>query len=80
MNIKKTRKIEILGERGLRNRIMIYLDVLRKKEGSSVVTVKMNREQFAQYLCVSRSALSNELNKMNREKIIDFNKDQFEIL
>lgn len=79
-SIKKTRKIEILGERGLRNRIMIYLDVLRKKEGSSVVTVKMNREQFAQYLCVSRSALSNELNKMKREKIIDFNKERFEIL
>ena len=36
-SIKKTRKIEILGERGLRNRIMIYLDVLRmfseKKKG-----------------------------------------------
>lgn len=38
-NIKKTHKIEILGERRLRDRIMIYLDVLRKKEGSSVVTV-----------------------------------------
>ena len=40
----------------------------------------MSREQMAQYLCVNRSALSNELNKMKREKIIDFEKDKFRIL
>ena len=44
------------------------------------MTVKMNREQFAQYLCVSRSALSNELNIMKREGIIDFDKRQFTLL
>ncbi|MDO4485696.1 MAG: helix-turn-helix domain-containing protein [Bacillota bacterium] len=63
-----------------RDRIMVYLNILSRKSGSSVVTVKMNREQQAQFLCVSRSALSNELNKMKREKIIDFNKEKFEIL
>ena len=79
-NIKKMHKIEILAERVLRDRIMVYLNILSKKSGSSVVSLKMNREQLAQYLCVSRSALSNELNKMKKEKLIDFNKDKFEIL
>ena len=40
----------------------------------------MSREQLAQYLCVNRSALSNELSKMKREGLIDFHKDQFTLL
>ena len=76
-SIKKNRKIEILAEKGLRDRILIYLDILCKKAGGPSVIVKMNREQLAQYLCVNRSALSNELNKMKREGIIDFDKRNF---
>ena len=79
-NIKKMHKIEILAEKGLRKRILMYLEILRTKAGSDTVSVKMSREQLAQYLCVNRSALSNELNKMKREKIIDFEKDQFRFL
>ena len=71
-SIKNMYKIEILAERGLRQRILLYLHILQKKSGTKKVSVKMDREQMAQYLCVNRSALSNELNKMKREKIIDF--------
>ena len=66
-NIKMSNKIEILAERGLRDRILVYLNVLRVKSGSDTVTVKMSREQLAQYLCVNRSALSNELSKMKKK-------------
>lgn len=79
-NIRKMHKIEILAERGLRNRILMYLEILHRKSGTDTVSVKMSREQLAQYLCVNRSALSNELNKMKREKIIDFERDQFRFL
>lgn len=79
-NIRKMHKIEILAEKGLRKRVLMYLDILRRKAGSDTVSVRMSREQMAQYLCVNRSALSNELNKMKREKIIDFEKDRFKIL
>ena len=79
-SIKRANKIEILAERSLRGRILIYLGVLQKKSGSREVTVRMSREQFAQYLCVNRSALSNELNKMKREGIIDFKGPKFRIL
>ena len=64
-NIRKMNKIEILVEKGLRKRILLYFGVLRKKSGSDVINVKMSREQLAQYLGVNRSALSSELNKMN---------------
>ncbi len=79
-NIRMARKIEILAERGLRERIMAYLNILTTKSGSNSVSVRMNREQLAQFLCVNRSALSNELNKMKKGGIIDFKKDKFTIL
>lgn len=79
-NIKMAHKIEILAERGLRDRIMVYLNVLRSKAGGNTVTVKMSREQLAQFLCVNRSALSNELNKMKKEGLIDFKGTRFTIL
>lgn len=79
-NIKMAHKVEILAERGLRDRIMVYLNVLRSKAGGNTVMIKMSREQLAQFLCVNRSALSNELNKMKREGIIDFKGSRFTIL
>jgi CRP-like cAMP-binding protein len=79
-NIKMSNKVEILAERGLRDRIMVYLNVLRVKSGSDTVTIKMSREQLAQYLCVNRSALSNELSKMKRDGLIDFKGTRFTIL
>lgn len=79
-NIKMGNKIEILAERGLRDRILVYLHILQAKSGTDTVTIKMSREQFAQYLCVNRSALSNELSKMKRDGVIDFKGSRFTIL
>ena len=79
-NIKMGHKIEILAERGRRERMMVYLHVLRTKSGSDTVTIRMSREQLAQYLCVNRSALSNELSKMKKDGIIDFKGSRFTLL
>lgn len=79
-NIKKLYKIEMLSKRGLRERIMTYLRIMRKKAGKETFSIHMDQMQFAQYLCVNRSALSYELNAMKREGIIRFKKDRFEIL
>ena len=79
-NIKMSNKIEILAERGLRDRVLAYLHVLQTKSGTDTVTVKMSREQLAQFLCVNRSALSNELSKMKKDGIIDFKGSRFTIL
>lgn len=79
-NIKKLYKIETLSKRGLRDRIMTYLRIISRKADADTFTIHMDREQFAQYLCVNRSALSYELNKMKREGLIDFKKDKFRII
>lgn len=79
-NIKKTYRIEMLSQKGLRDRIMTYFRILSGKSGSLVITVNMSREQMAHYLCVNRSALSHELNEMKRDGVIDMNKKKITIL
>lgn len=79
-NIRRAHKIEILAERRLRNRILRYLRVLQQKSGSNTVTVRLNREQMAKYLCVNRSALSNELSTMKNEGIVFFSGSKFTLL
>lgn len=73
-------KVEILARRGVRERILLYLEHLQQKTGSNTVFIRMDREQFAQFLCVNRSSLSNELNQLKREGIIDFEKNKFVLL
>ena len=79
-SIKLSNKVEILAERGLRERIMVYLHILQAKSGTNTVSIRMNREQLAQFLCVNRSALSNELSKMKKDGIIDFKGPTFTLL
>ena len=79
-NIKKYYKINILSSRSLRERILLYLEIQRKKKKSNVVTIPFDRIEFANYLCVNRSALSKELSKMQGEGLIRYHKNKFEIL
>ena len=79
-NIKLIYKTEVLSKRALRDRIMAYLTIMQDKRGSNSFKIMMNQEQFAQYLCVNRSALSYELNQMKRDGILRFHKDLYEIL
>lgn len=71
-NVILGKKVEILAQKGIRDRLMVYFRILQSKSGKETFTIKMNREQMAQFLCVNRSALSNELSKMKREGIIEF--------
>ncbi len=41
------------------------------------VEIPFNRQQLADYLCIDRSAMSNELSKMKKEGLIDYKKNTF---
>jgi len=71
-------KIEILSKRTIRKKLLCFFDVHRGS--ADKFTIPYNREEMAHYLCVDRSALSNELCKMRDENIIRFNRNKFEIL
>ena len=80
ISIRQMYKIQVISKHGLRERIMAHLLIMQRKRNSEVFDIRMSQEQLAQYLCVNRSALSYELNKMKKEGIIDFKKSKFKIL
>ncbi len=77
-NLELNQKNEILSQRTMREKILCYFNDLRG--AAKRFTIPFNREELAHYLCVDRSALSNELCKMRDEGLIQFHKNTFEVL
>ena len=72
-------KIDVLSKRTLQERILTHLSLMRERAGKDVFDIGMNQEQLAQYLCVNRSVLSNELNKMRKSGLIDYKGNRYKI-
>jgi len=70
-------KIEILSKRTTREKLLSYFDMQRGT--AKKFTIPYNREELARYLCIDRSAMSNELCKMRDDGLIGFHKNTFEI-
>ena len=79
-NRKLVQKLGHMSGRTTRAKLISYLSEEAKHQGSSAFTVPFNRQQLADYLCVDRSAMSNELCKMRDEGMIKFEKSRFELL
>lgn len=77
-NLLLNQKIEILSKRTTREKLLLFFDIQRGV--SKKFVIPYNREELAHYLCVDRSAMSNELCKMRDEGLIKFQKNEFEIL
>lgn len=74
-------KIDVLSKRTLRERILTYLSLMRERSsGVNTFDIGMNQEQFAQYLCVNRSVLSAELNRMRKSGLIDYKGSRFTLI
>lgn len=64
-----TTRLRVLLHKSVRSRFIVYL-LERKKGESNVVMIGHNQVQLADYLCVTRPALSKEINKMVKEGLI----------
>lgn len=78
-NLLLQSRVEILGKRSLRRKILALLEG-QEKQGGGNVTLPYNREQLAEFLCVDRSALSHELSRMRAEGLLDYHKNTFRLL
>ena len=78
-NLNFTKKIEILTQKTTREKIMLYLEYEASKAGSTEFSIPFNRQQLADFLSVDRSALSSELSKMQKNGLIEFQKNKFKI-
>lgn len=79
-NLNLSRKVLHTGPKTIRARLLSFFSQWVKKEKSLSFTISYNRQQMADYLSVDRSAMSNELSKMQREGIIRFKKNKFKII
>ncbi len=70
-------KIGHLSKRNTRAKLLSYLSSESKRQRSSRLTIPFTRQQLADYLCVDRSAMSNELCKMRDEGILSFHRNEF---
>ena len=79
-NIMFHQKISVTSKRSTREKLMAYLLLQAKKNGSDSFDIPYDRQELADYLEVDRSGLSVEISKMRREGIIENRKNHFEIL
>jgi len=76
-NLNLSRRILHTSSKRIRGRLLSYLSYQSMKRGSREFTIPFNRQQLADYLSVERSAMSNELGKMQREGLIRVDKNHF---
>lgn len=79
-NLSLSRRILHTSSKSIRGRLLSYLSEQAKKNGSYQFTIPFNRQQLADYLSVDRSALSNELSKMQNEGILHYEKNAFVLI
>lgn len=77
-NFQITKKLHIVSTSSLRERITIWL--LDAVEDKDRITLTMNRETLADFLGVTRPALSRELMRMQREGLLEVSKKEIVIL
>ncbi len=77
-NILLSDKIDIIGQKTIREKILTFLESYKSSQGAFYVPY--SREEMARFLCTDRSALSRELSRMQSEGIIKFKKNCFELL
>ena len=79
-NLRKHYRLAILAQRGLRDRVLVYLTMQAERRGTASFRIPFSREELAAFLCVNRSALSHELSRMEAEGLIRFRKNAFTLL
>ena len=78
-NVLLTKKMEYLSRKTIRDKLLTYLSEEALKNGKKTFMIPFNRKELAEYLSVDRSALSNEISKLQKEGFITSNKRQFTI-
>ena len=79
-NIMFHQKMQITSKRSTREKLMEYLMLQAKKNGSNSFDIPFDRQELADYLEVDRSGLSSEISKLRKENIIKSNKSHFVLL
>lgn len=78
-NIQLMKKMEILSKKTIRERILVWISQQIQEYGNRRFTTTMGRVALAEFLCVDRSALTRELTNMEKDGILKFYQNTFEL-
>ncbi len=76
-NLEMSSRMMHIASKSIRERLLSYLSEQAIKNSSTSFTIPFSRQQLADYLGVDRSAMSNELSKMQRDGLITYHKNEF---
>ena len=79
-NIFLSIKNDILSQKSLRSKIMLYLKYMSNIQKSNNIIIPYNRDKLSEFISSDRSALSRELNRLSKEKIIKLEGNKITIL
>ena len=68
------------GPKSIRKRLLSYFSSVSSAPAAIPLIFPYNRQQLADYLSVERSALSNELSLMQRDGLIRYEKNHFDVM
>ena len=77
--VRLTQKLGHVMRRTLREKLLSYLTSCAKREKNSSFYIPYSRQQLADYLCTDRSALSHELSRLQKEGLIRYHKNHFDL-
>ena len=78
-NLQLSQRIQHTSSKSIRGRLMSYFSECSKHAGSNSFLIPYNRQQLADYLNVDRSTMCNELSKMQRDGIIEYDKNRISL-
>ena len=79
-NLNLSARMMHTASKSIRERLVSYFSEQARKTRNSSFTIPFSRQQLAEYLGVDRSALSNELSKMQRDGLIRYHKNNISLL
>lgn len=79
-NLHFHQKLQIASKRTTREKLLTYLAVEAKRQGSDTFSIPFDRQELADYLAVDRSGLSAEISKLRQESVLMADKNRFTLL
>jgi CRP-like cAMP-binding protein len=76
-NRRLMQKIEATSRGSVRDKILTFLSMEARRQGSASFRLPLNRTEMAEYLCINRSAMTRELSALKKEGLIDIDRDRF---
>lgn len=78
-NVLLTKKIGHLTKRTTQEKVLSFLSAQAVEQQRDKFTIPFDRQGLADYLAVDRSALSTTLSKLQRQGVLSFHKNVFEL-